>query len=262
MKKLLLAAFVFGLIMTAGAQTPRMFRYQGRLVDGTNLVNATLPMSFKLYNALSEGTLLYEDSNSVLVVDGLYSTMIGDDTAFGSLTNALTNATVYLELTVDGETLSPREQLVSVPYALNVPASIPAPVVGDPSAVSNEVINSRWMKNTYANDDITMSDGETGLMWLYDANLGGATNWAAAGSYCDNLTYAGYADWRLPSLNELRLLSFYSEHFAGVQDNYYWSGMSLADPADYAWYVYMENGDADAYRKTSSGCVWPVRGGQ
>lgn len=103
---------------SASAQAPEMFRYQGRLVDGTNLVNATLPMSFKLYDAQTDGALLYEDSNSVLVVDGLYATMIGNDTVSGSLTNALTNTAVYLELTIDGETLSPRERLVSVPYAL------------------------------------------------------------------------------------------------------------------------------------------------
>lgn len=107
------------------AQAPEMFRYQGRLVNGTNLVNATVPMSFKLYNALSGGTRLYEDSNSVLVVDGLYSTYIGDNTVFGSLTNAMTNAAVYLELTVNGETLSPRERLVSVPYALNTGGNTP-----------------------------------------------------------------------------------------------------------------------------------------
>ncbi len=113
--------FVVAICLAAGiafAEAPEMFRYQGRLVDGTNLVNATLPMSFKLYDALSDGTLLYEDSNDVLVVDGLYSTHIGDDTVLGSLTNALTNTAVYLELTVGSETLSPRERLVSVPYAL------------------------------------------------------------------------------------------------------------------------------------------------
>lgn len=120
MKKWIGLAIVMATAWNLWAQAPEMFRYQGRLVDGTNLVNATLPMNFKLYDALSDGALLYEDSNSVLVVDGLYSTMIGDDTVSGSLTNALTNATVYLELTVDGETLSPRERLVSVPYALNV----------------------------------------------------------------------------------------------------------------------------------------------
>ena len=52
MKKCLLAGFVLvGMVLGASAQAPEMFRYQGRLVDGTNLVNATLPMSFKLYNA-------------------------------------------------------------------------------------------------------------------------------------------------------------------------------------------------------------------
>lgn len=101
------------------AAAPEMFRYQGRLVDGTNLVNDTLPMSFRLYDAHTGGTMLYEDSASVLVVDGLYSTYIGDDTVYGSLTDSLRNLGVYLEITISGQTLSPREQLVSVPYALN-----------------------------------------------------------------------------------------------------------------------------------------------
>ena len=132
----------FAALSTASAQAPGMFRYQGRLVDGTNLVNATLPMSFKLYNAESDGTLLYEDSSSVQIVDGLYSTMIGDDTIFGSLGNALTNATVYLELTIDGETLSPRERLVSVPYALNAG--------GDNATPSGTIV----LSDTYPNAEL------------------------------------------------------------------------------------------------------------
>jgi len=119
MKRLIATGLMIAAAINLWAQAPEMFRYQGRLVDGTNLVNATLPMSIKLYDALSGGTRLYEDSNSVLVVDGLYSTYIGDNTVYGSLTNAMTNAVVYLELTVNGATLSPRERLVSVPYALN-----------------------------------------------------------------------------------------------------------------------------------------------
>jgi len=119
MKKWIITGFVIASALNLWAQAPEMFRYQGRLVDGTNLVNAIVPMSFKLYDALSSVNKLYEDSSSILVVDGLYSTYIGDSTVFGSLTNAMTNAAVYLELTVNGETLSPRERLVSVPYALN-----------------------------------------------------------------------------------------------------------------------------------------------
>ncbi len=159
------------------AQAPEMFRYQGRLVDGTNLVNATLPMSFKLYNALSDGTKLYEDSNSVLVVDGLYSTMIGDNTISGSLTNALTNATVYLELTVDGEALSPRERLVSVPYALNA---------GGDSTPSGGVV----LSETYPNSELeaqgySITEAVPGENWMFMASA------PEDESYDNPLSFAG-----------------------------------------------------------------------
>lgn len=264
MKKWIVTGIAVSTALNLRAQAPEMFRYQGRLVDGTNLVNATLPMSFKLYDALSGGNKLYEDSAAVTVVDGLYSTMIGDDTVFGSLTNALTNATVCLELTVNGTALSPRERLVSVPYALNVPA--PAPN-GDPTAVSNEVINARWTKNFYVNGDITMSDKETGLMWLYDANPCGATNWDSAVSYCESLSYAGYSDWKLPRLGELGPQFFSREFFTNLQPGCYWSSSSPAFTSSEAywsgaWYVNMNPGTMNSYDKASSYYVWPVRGGQ
>ena len=123
MKRLIATGLVVAVAANLWAQAPEMFRYQGRLASGATVVNATLPMSFKLYNAPNGGTKMYEDSNSVAVVNGLYSTYVGDNTVFGSLTNAMTNAAVYLELTINGETLSPRERLVSVPYALNAGAS-------------------------------------------------------------------------------------------------------------------------------------------
>lgn len=126
MKKWTVVGLTIVMATTLWAQAPEMFRYQGRLVNGTNLVSATLPMSFKLYDDQSGGNLVYEDASSVLVVDGLYSTMIGDDTISGSLADALTNEMVYLELTVDGETFLPRERLVSVPYSMNATANLAA----------------------------------------------------------------------------------------------------------------------------------------
>lgn len=143
MKKWILIGIIAALAVTLRAEAPEMFRYQGRLVNGTNLVNATLPMSFKLYDAQSGGTQLYEDSNSVLVVDGLYSTYIGDNTVLGSLISAVTNAAVYLELTVNGETLSPRERLVSVPYALNSGSST--------RDITQEFLDARYVLLTGSN---------------------------------------------------------------------------------------------------------------
>lgn len=98
---------------------PELLNYQGRLVDGGGLVKRNVALQLRLYDAMEGGTLLYEDSNTVAVVDGLYATLIGDNTTYGSLTNALTNASVYVEVVLDSQALSPRDRLVSVAYALN-----------------------------------------------------------------------------------------------------------------------------------------------
>jgi hypothetical protein len=110
--------FVSLLVLRATAETPQMMNYQGRLMDGGIMVNASVVMQLRLYDAKEDGALLYEDSNTVVVVDGLYSTAIGDNTSFGSLTNALTNAVVYVEVVIDGRVLTPRDRLASAAYAL------------------------------------------------------------------------------------------------------------------------------------------------
>ena len=102
------------------AQEPQVFRYQGRILDNDALVSGNLDFSFKLYDTATGGTSLYEDAATITVADGLYSTMIGDDTTSGGdLGDALNNPAVYLEIEVGGETLTPRERIVSVPYAMN-----------------------------------------------------------------------------------------------------------------------------------------------
>ena len=102
------------------AQEPQVFRYQGRILDNDALVSGNLDFSFKLYDTPTGGTSLYEDAATITVADGLYSTMIGDDTTSGGdLGDALNNPAVDLEIEVGGETLTPRERIVSVPYAMN-----------------------------------------------------------------------------------------------------------------------------------------------
>ncbi|HMP71702.1 MAG TPA: hypothetical protein PKE55_00405 [Kiritimatiellia bacterium] len=103
------------------AQPPSLIHYQGRLMDGTNLVNGSVVLNMNLYDAAVGGTHLYSDENvGVPIVDGLYAVEIGDGTVLGNLDDALSRNEVWLEVVVDGTPLSPRERLMSVPYARQV----------------------------------------------------------------------------------------------------------------------------------------------
>ncbi len=104
--------------MICSAQIPQQFNYQGRLTSGTNLVNAYTTMVFRLYNTSVGGSALYIETQTVAVVDGLYSAGVGQNPGFGSLPAAATNQPLYLELQIGPTTLSPREQVISVLYAV------------------------------------------------------------------------------------------------------------------------------------------------
>jgi len=103
---------------SSDAQVPYQFNYQGKLLNGTNLFNGATTMVFRLYNLSAGGSALYVETQTVTVVDGLYSTRVGQSPNFGSLTAAATNQPLYLELQVGAATLTPREQVVSVMYAI------------------------------------------------------------------------------------------------------------------------------------------------
>ena len=124
------------------------------------------------------------------------------------------------------------------------------------------------------NGDGTVTDCVTGLMWTKDANHG-LMDWYDAGRYCDNLDFAGYSDWRLPSETELNTLfradgksdgawqgGIGRASFVGVQGNGYWSGTPSRALSGMAYGRDMFSGRDGVYDYTENGNVWPVRGGQ
>lgn len=136
------------------------------------------------------------------------------------------------------------------------------------------------------NDDDDESDEEvwtdltTGLMWQNYTDC--CYNWDEAKSYCPNLSWGGYDDWRQPTISELRSLirgcsttetggscgvtdscldsscydsSCYECSYGGgpadgcylpseLSSNcsYFWSSSAVADSVNSAWYVYFING--------------------
>jgi lysozyme family protein len=65
------------------------------------------------------------------------------------------------------------------------------------------------VNNFVDNGDGTITDRATGLMWMQDDN-GSGLLWEDALTYAENLTFAGYDDWRLPDAKELQGLLDYS----------------------------------------------------
>ncbi len=155
--------------------------------------------------------------------------------------------------------------------------------------VSNKGVvspNSRFTDNNNG----TVTDNLTGLIWLQNANVAGVRNWVDALADVENLnkdgvmngTIAGdksnggrhQKDWRLPNRNELASLtdssnnnpalpSGYSSVFNGVQSGGYWSSDTLKGGIAYAWIVNLGDlGIMDTANKTDTCYVWPVRAGK
>jgi len=94
-------------------------------------------------------------------------------------------------------------------------------------------------------------------------------DWEGAKSYCRDLNFAGFDDWRLPTIKELESIVDYSRYpdaykkgFKNFTSSNYWSSSPDVSDSSYAWYVYFKLGLSDNYRKTDKLYVRCVRAGQ
>jgi len=101
------------------AQIPRTLSYQGVLTDPAGNIKPDGPytFTFRLYDVASAGTALWTETETNTVKDGLFSTTLGEQTAFPA---ALTfDKPYWLGIQVEGEELAPRIELTSSPYSLH-----------------------------------------------------------------------------------------------------------------------------------------------
>ncbi|MEA2020064.1 MAG: DUF1566 domain-containing protein [Campylobacterota bacterium] len=111
-------------------------------------------------------------------------------------------------------------------------------------------------------------DKNTNLVWQDDIHTTTYT-WENAISYCENLDLAGYTNWKLPNINELKTIvddtiyspSIYSE-FKNTVSSDYWSSTTNASITSHAWTVYINVGATYYDDKTYFKYVRCVRSGQ
>ena len=98
-------------------QSP-MINYQGKVTDSSgNPVNGTVSIHFSIYSQETGGTALWtETQSSVVVENGIFNVLLGSVNPISE--NFFDGGDRWLELEVEGEVMSPRQQIVSVGYAL------------------------------------------------------------------------------------------------------------------------------------------------
>ena len=133
-RPLLLVLVVFGAALLVTACGPdRTLGYQGRLTDASgNPINGTVSMTFKLFTQSTGGSAQFTETQNVTVSNGLFNAGIGGNTANGTygldgIDPALFAQPLWLEISVNGQALSPRQKLGGAPYAMTL---APGAIVG------------------------------------------------------------------------------------------------------------------------------------
>ena len=131
------------------------------------------------------------------------------------------------------------------------------------------------------NNNGTVTDNLTRLIWMKNANAFGTKTWADAltaanglksgDAGTDLLDGSQAGDWRLPNVRELQSLNDYSrfdpalpeDHpFTNVQLFYYWPSTTTPGNTTYAWTVHFGDGGVRDSGKYNNYYIWCVRGGQ
>ena len=110
-----LAVLVLAAGLSAIAAVPQKLSYQGYLTSGGVPVNGTVSMNVKLYDALTSGNLIWSETQSVTVVNGVYNIVLGNTTPLDNLVTGPLFLTVAVGADPD---MAPRTPLASAPYAL------------------------------------------------------------------------------------------------------------------------------------------------
>jgi hypothetical protein len=141
---------------------------------------------------------------------------------------------------------------------------------------SGTLTGTRWCDNNNG----TVTDMTTGLIWLKNADWGGNNQWNDNAHVRAGILKAGTADadlsdgsvegdWRLPTKSELVGITTGDEAvsrsnmgaFSGAARTYWSSSTSVNDTTD-AWCVSLSKGGVGSVSKAYTLYVWPVRDGQ
>jgi hypothetical protein len=206
MKSLLTAALLFSASLLY-ADVPSLINYQGLLTDiNGNVVSGSKTVSISIHDAATNGTQLYSESiGSVTVQNGIYSFQFGSGPTFS--TTLATGSQHWLQVTLDGVPQTPRERLVSVPFAMK---AVEADIAGFNAAAEARVrsLEDNFLLSRledFAYRGLSKPATPSGSVWESFPTSGGANarvTTATNGSFTDSQYNAlAFTVEDLPSVN-------------------------------------------------------------
>jgi len=171
---LVLAGLSVSVIPPVAEAAPTLINYQGVLGDnaGIPVPDGNFAMTFRIYDdaaSVDPLHLLYEETQTVAVTGGVYNVLLGSGTpTVGTFDVSLFSGdNRWLEVEVNTERLTPRQQIVSVAYALQAQKSATAiqatTVVNNAITTSmindNAVTGTKILNNTITSDKIVDGSG-------------------------------------------------------------------------------------------------------
>ena len=185
------------MLSNSALAVPIQVNQQGRLLyaDGEGLTGSH-QLIFQLYDEQTGGDIQWAESITVQFNNGYYSTMLGTDEETNPLDNSIfANYPLYLELKVNGEALSPRHQLTSVPYAQI--AGVAESVDGGTVRASEIIVGGQTVID---GDGNWVGPGMTDTLSSLSCALGEIAGWNGSAWTCvsDNtLTYTDIENYLL-----------------------------------------------------------------
>jgi len=143
---------------------PGTINYQGVLTDSGGIpFNQDVSVTFRLFDVATGGTSAWTETQTVTVANGVYNVQLGQ---VSPLTGVDFTASYWLEVEVGGETLTPRQALTSVPYAMSAasveqidPAALPANGL---ATVSNNLLTNQFIETASGSSSTPIPDHDPG----------------------------------------------------------------------------------------------------
>jgi hypothetical protein len=158
---LVLIVFVAGFAVVYQASCiPALINYQGEVKDSQgDPLDGIHTMQFRIYSAPDTGSALWGEQQSVDVNEGIYNVFLGAGakiTAGDDLGPTIfSSGDRWLEVTIDGETLAPRQRISSVAFAFRASEALYAETASDADTVDGrEAAEFADLNHVHTGDDI------------------------------------------------------------------------------------------------------------